>query len=242
MKQICFVFILCALVASQNLLAQGDKTLVKTMDPQGTSMIAFDFRNLGVEAKPWDEGFIRIELEITANFPEPVLAQLIKAGRYTLTSTIKGDVFNVQAENLDKTVTIGGKDLDDQVRVFIKTPGYYAVSDDGMLQKNFTGKQMEVFVERSATKEEAAVIIQKMRQIKDEVYIQYRFVYKENKNGKTTRTSVPSEEKRKQSRSSAIDDTTDKFKSRELPPDANIREVQERYGDIIIDGAALDMD
>ncbi|MGH1336016.1 MAG: hypothetical protein ACRBFS_07790 [Aureispira sp.] len=241
MKQLRFTFVLLLLVATQNLFAQGDKTLVKTMDPKGTSMIAFDFRNLGVEAVPWDEGFIRVELEITANFPEQVLAQLVKAGRYTLTPSIDGNVFNVQAKNLDKAVTIGGKDLDDQVRVFIKTPGYYAVSDDGMLQKNFTGEQVEMFVERSANKEEAATTIQKLRQIKDEVYIQYRFVYKGD-NGKTSRANTPTSSK-KESRSSGMDDTTDKMtKGRDLPPNAGLKAVQERYGDIIIDGAALDMD
>lgn len=236
MKQLCVTIALFLLVATQQAFAQGDKTLVKTMDPKGTSMIDFDFRNLGVEASQWDEGFIRIELEITANFPEAVLAQLIKAGRYSLSSNIDGQIFKVQATNLDKAVTIGGKDLDDQVRVFIKTPGYYAVSDDGMLQKNFTGEQVEMFVERSATKEEAATTIQKLRQIKDEVYIQYRFVYKDGSET-TSRTAS-----KKQSRSSATDDTTNKLKGRELPPDADIKEVQERYGDIIIDGAALDMD
>ncbi len=240
-KQLCFTFALLLLATTQNLFAQGDKTLVKTMDPKGTSMIAFDFRNLGVEAAPWDEGFIRVELEITANFPEAVLAQLIKAGRYTLTPSIDGEVFKVQANNLDKTVTIGGKDLDDQVRIFIKTPGYYAVSDDGMLQKNFTGKQVEMFVERSANKEEAATIIQKLRQIKDEVYIQYKFVYKDGDAKDAAKPAARSS--KKESRTAAgMNDTRSKLEDRSIPKDASLKEVQARYGDIIIDGAALDMD
>lgn len=240
-KQLCFTLVLFLLVASSSLFAQGDKTLVKTMDPKGTSMIDFDFRNLGIEAVPWEEGFIRVELEITANFPEQVLAQLVKAGRYTLTSSIDGNVFRVTAENLDKAVTIGGKDLDDHVRVFIKTPGYYAVSDKGMLQKNFTGEEVETFVERAATKEEAAAVLQKMRQIKEEVRIEYKFVYKQE-NTPTSRSTTPTTSK-KQSKSSAMDSTTDKMqKGKELPPNAGLKEVQERYGDIIIDGAALDMD
>lgn len=240
MKQLCLTLVLLLVFATQSVFAQGDKTLVKTMDPKGTSMIAFDFRNLGIEAVPWDAGFIRIELEIMANFPEPVLAQLVKAGRYTLSSSVEGEIFRIYAENLDKAVTIGGKDLDDHVRIFIKTPGYYAVADDGMLQKNFPGGAVEAFVERSETKEEAAAIIKKMRQIKDEVYIQYRFVYKEKDADKTSRTNSTTKDKK--SRSSATDDTTDKLKGRELPPDATLQDVQERYGDIIIDGAALDMD
>jgi hypothetical protein len=241
MKQLCFSFVLLLVLATQSVFAQGDKTLVKTMDPKGTSMIAFDFRNLGIEAMPWDAGFIRIELEIMANFPEPVLAQLVKAGRYTLTSSVDGETFRIYAENLEKSVSIGGKDLDDHVRIFIKTPGYYGLTEDGVLQKNFTGAAVEAFVERSETKEEAADIIKKMRQIKDEVYIQYRFVYTEKGAGNTSRTNDPAEAKDK-SRSSATDETTDKLKSRALPPDATLQDVQERYGDIIIDGAALDMD
>lgn len=241
MKQLCLTFVLLLLLTTQHLFAQGDKTLVKTMDPKGTSMIAFDFRNLGIEAMPWDAGFIRIELEIMANFPEPVLAQLVKAGRYTLSSSIEGETFYIHADNLDKAVTIGGKDLDDHVRIFIKTPGYYGLSEEGILQKNFPGEQVGEFVQRAATKEEAATIIQKMRQIKDEVYVQYRFVYKEKAAGRTSRTNSTTAAT-DQSRSSAADETTDKLKSRQMPPDATLQDVQERYGDIIIDGAALDMD
>ncbi len=235
MKQLRLAGVLLLMIAAQSLLAQGDKTLVKTMDPKGTSMIAFDFINMGVEAEPWDQGFIRIELEITANFPEPVLAQLIKAGRYTLSSSIDGEVFKVQAENLEKAVTIGGKDLDDQVRVFIKTPGYYAVSDKGMLQKNFTGEQVEMFVERSATKAEAADIVKKLSQIKDAVYIQYRFVYKDDSKKKAAASALGD-------RSVTDGKLPSKTSELQLPPDASIKQVEERYGDIIIDGAKLDMD
>ncbi len=142
MKKAILFFAILLVASSSFAQNRSDKVLVKSMNPEGTTAINFDFRNKGVESEPWDEGFIRVELEITANFPEAVLAQLVKAGRYTMTSQIEGDVFNILAKNLDKAVTIGGKDLDDHVRVYIQTPGYYAVSD-GVLQKNFPGTYIE---------------------------------------------------------------------------------------------------
>lgn len=216
-----FVFAVLLLVATMGFAQnETDKTLVKTMDPQGTSAINFDFRNKGIESEPWDEGFIRIELEITANFPEAVLAQLVKAGRYSLTSEIKGDVFNIKAANLDKAVSIGGKDLDDHVRVYIQTPGYYAVSD-GVLQKNFPGTVVEELVGRAGTVEEAKETLRKMKVITEKVDVKFRFVYKKEDEAKKDGAKLQPEKGA-------------------LAPNSTLQEVEARYGDIILGGMRLD--
>ena len=101
---------------------ETNKTLVKTLDPKGTSIIDLDFRNKGIKAEPWDKGTIRIQLEITANFPEAVVNQLIKAGRYTLSSTVKDGKLVISANNLNKAITVGGKDLEDAIKVYTQTP------------------------------------------------------------------------------------------------------------------------
>lgn len=214
---------------------QSDKTLVKTMDPKGTSSVNFDFRNKGVEFASWDEEFIRVELEVTANFPEAVLGQLVKAGRYTLSSEIKGESFTIKAENLDKSVSIGGTDLDDQVRVFIKAPAYYAVSDE-VLQKSFSGEDVAEVMARSATKEEAAKIIQKMRQIGEKVDVQYRFVYKKSKEDKAATKAASAASKEKEGENTGFIQETKKS----LNPDSPLKDVEAMYGDIIIGGLPLD--
>lgn len=222
---------------------QSDKTLVKTMDPKGTSSINFDFRNKGIESEPWDEGFIRVELEITANFPEAVLAQLVKAGRYTLSSSIDGETFNILAKNLDKAVSIGGKDLDDHVRIYIQTPGYYAVSE-GVLQKNFPGEMVEAVVGRATDMKQAAKMIKEMRQIKEKVDVKYRFVYKKDKeDGKSVRSSKEAAAMNP-SKSRGDGDTQNsgfiQGKKGSLTPNSSLKEVEAMYGDIIIGGIALD--
>lgn len=196
--------------------AQGNKTLVKTMDPKETSAIQLDFRNLSTEALPWDEGFIRIELEIISNFPEAIMNQLIKAGRYTLSGYVEEDVFVIRAENLDKAVSIGGKDLDDGVQVMIKTPGYYGLMEGGVLAKNFNPEQIKELAGRAKDKADMVSMLDKMSRIKDQVNVQYRLVFKKN-------NATPVLPKNAKS----------------LTPDASLEEIEALYGKILVGGKPL---
>lgn len=196
--------------------AQGNKTLVKTMDPKETTAIQLDFRNLSTEALPWDEGFIRIELEIISNFPEAIMNQLIKAGRYTLSGYVEEDVFVIRAENLDKAVSIGGKDLDDGVQVMIKTPGYYGLTEDGVLAKNFNPEQIKELAGRAKDKADMVSMLDKMSRINDQVNIQYRLVFKKN----DATPVLPKDAK-------------------SLTPDASLKEIEALYGKILVDGKPL---
>ncbi|MBL4648862.1 MAG: hypothetical protein JKY03_03955 [Aureispira sp.] len=218
---------------------QSDKTLVKTMDPKGTSSVNFDFRNKGVEFASWDEAFIRVELEVTANFPEAVLGQLVKAGRYTLSSEIDGDNFTIKAKNLEKSVSIGGTDLDDHIRIFIKGPAYYAVSDD-VLQKSFSGEIIEEIVGRSITMEEATKLIKSMRKIQETVNIQYRFVYKKSKDNKKAKDTDNKVSSAASKENAEGDSGFVQKKKKSLTPNSSLKEVESRYGDIIIGGLPLD--
>jgi hypothetical protein len=243
MNKLFFAIALLCITNSGFAQDESSKTLVKSMDPKETSVINFDFRNKGIESGPWDEGFIRVELEVTANFPEAVLAQLVKAGRYSLSSSVEGDIFNILAKNLDKTVTIGGKDLDDHVRVIIQTPGYYAINE-GRLQKSFTGDLVGEIVGRAASKEEAEKIISGMRKIKEQINFTIRFVYNKNKDktgneneGKATATrpQLNDQEGSGLRNSGFIGGKKDKLNS-----DSSLKDVQSRYGDIIMGGMPLD--
>jgi len=225
-------------IASSTFAQQSDKTLVKTMDAKGASSINFDFRNKGVEADPWDEGTIRVELEITANFPEAVLAQLVKAGRYTLSSTLDGDVLNVQAKNLEKTVTIGGKDLDDHVRIYIQTPGYYAVAD-GQLKKALDPTVVAGIVGRASNTKDAQAKIKEISKIKEKINVTFKFIHKEDSDKPKTADKVDARNDRQAEGKAPKNNGFIQGKESRLNQNSPLKEVEAMYGDIIMGGKPL---
>lgn len=168
MKALSFLLI-CVLMSTLTFAqeTESDKTLVKTLNPEGCQDIQLDFKNANIEAAPWDEGTMRVELEISANMPEAILAQLVKAGRYSLDATKEGETYIVSAPNLGKTVTIRGKDLEENIKVLVKTPGYFALNDN-MLSKDINE---EVVAARTDDPAKAQEMIKKMRAIKEKMAV-----------------------------------------------------------------------
>lgn len=237
MKKVFLFFTLLLVVAANTYAQETNKTLVKTLDPKGTSVIDLNFKNKGVQAEPWDEGTIRIELEITANFPEAVVAQLINAGRYTLSSEVVDGALVVSAKNLDKSVTVGGKDLDDHVKVYAKTPGYYAV-EDGKIKKHLDADAVAGVLDRAGSTKEAKSMIKQMSMIKEKVSVTYRFVYKEDEAASTTREQglAPSAVRKTDGKSKDAKTST---KVDALP---NLQETQKLYGRILIKGEPIEFE
>ena len=162
-----FSFLLTLLMVGTFSFAQeSDKTLVKSLNPQECPNVKIDIKNKGIESNPWDEGTIRVELEVKANVPAAVLDQLAKAGRYSIDGGKDGEVYLVKAPNLDKSITIGGKDLEEEIKITVKTPGYFALAADGTLSKDINE---EVIAGRSDNPEDAARIINNMKKIKEDV-------------------------------------------------------------------------
>lgn len=225
-------------IASSTFAQNSDKTLVKTMDAKGASSINFDFRNKGIKADPWDAGTIRVELEITANFPEAVLAQLVKAGRYTLSSNLEGDVLNVQAKNLEKTVTIGGKDLDDHVRIYIQTPGYYAVAE-GQLKKTLDPAIVEGIVGRASDMKDAQAQIKEISKIKEKIDVTFKFVYKKDGDKPTTADKIDARGDRQAAGKDPKDNGFIQSKESRLNKNSPLKEVEAMYGDIIVGGKPI---
>lgn len=128
MKTLASVFFACFL--SGALLAQDNKTLVKTFDTSNSTAVKFDFKSKEIKTETWSGAGIRIELEITANMPTQIMDELVKAGRYSLQGTAEGDMFVVSAPNLGKSVTIKGTDLDEQITVRVKTADRYYVQSN----------------------------------------------------------------------------------------------------------------
>lgn len=169
-----FSFLLALLLAGNFAIAQeSDKTLVKSLNPEECPNVKIDIKNKAINAAPWDEGTIRVELEIKANVPEAVLSQLVKAGRYTIEGEKDGETYIVKAGNLDKVISIGGKDLEEEITITIKTPGYFAMNDAGVLSKDIN---VDVIAARAENAEEAARVLENMKKIKEDVNIQLNVV------------------------------------------------------------------
>ena len=231
-----FLFFALLFVALTTKAQETNKTLVKTLDPKGTSIIDLKFKNKGIKAEPWDKGTIRIQLEIIANFPEAVVSQLIKAGRYTLTSSVEDGRLVISANNLNKAVSVGGKDLEDDIRVYTQTPGYYAV-EDGAIRKNIDAATVAGVLNRAETKKEAEQIIKEMSVIKEKVDVAYTFVYKtDNKDKASTRAA---DEKMSEEPSLIGKSTNKANKGANLP---NLQQTQKLYGEILISGQPIEYD
>lgn len=165
------LFFLCAFFAmGTSLWAQeSDKTLVKTLNPDEAPNVHINIKNEGMESAPWDEGTIRVQLEIEANVPEAILGQLVKAGRYSLDGNKDGEIYIVSAPNLDKSISIGGKDLEEKITIKVQTPGYFALNSQGMLSKEI---DEGVIAARSNSAEEAAKMLKKMKAIQEDMDIE----------------------------------------------------------------------
>lgn len=169
-----FSFLFALLLTTSTVFAQeSDKTLVKTLNPDNCPNVQIDIKNKGIESAPWDEGTIRVELEIKANVPDAILGQLVKAGRYSIGGGKDGETYIVSAPNLAKSITIGGKDLEEEINIIVKTPGYFALNDAGVLSKNIDEGTVAA---RSENPEEAAEMIKKMKGIKEELNMEVKIV------------------------------------------------------------------
>ena len=169
MNWISFVF--CLVFTSTTLFAQiheSNKTLVKTLNPKECPNIRIDIRNQNLSTSIWDEGTIRLQLEVQANVPLAVLQQLVKAGRYSLDGGKDGETFIVIAPNLEKAIRIGGKDLEEVIQIKVQTPGYF-VMNDNILSKDIDASTIAA---RSNNAEEAAAMIRKMKAIKQNVVLE----------------------------------------------------------------------
>lgn len=169
MNWISLVF--CLVFTSTTLSAQiheSNKTLVKTLNPKECPNIKIDIRNQNLSTSIWDEGTIRLQLEVQANVPLAVLQQLVKAGRYSLDGGKDGETFIVIAPNLEKAIRIGGKDLEEVIQIKVQTPGYF-VMNDNILSKDIDASTIAA---RSNNAEEAAAMIRKMKAIKQNVVLE----------------------------------------------------------------------
>lgn len=108
------------------LMAQESTNLVQTLNPQEAKGVKLDIQTTDgknnpaayEKSKDWDEGAgaIRLNIVIEANIPTAIIQQLVKAGRYKIQGNLKGDLFVIEAPNLQKTITIRGTDLVEKIK------------------------------------------------------------------------------------------------------------------------------
>ena len=106
-------------------------------------------------------------MDVQANVPLAVLQQLVKAGRYSLDGGKDGETYIVVAPNLEKSIRIGGKDLEEIIQIKVQTPGYFELYDN-ILSKDIDESTIAA---RSSSAEEASALFRKMKAIKQNIVL-----------------------------------------------------------------------
>lgn len=227
MKNLLFLFI--SLFAAQTLSAQGEKTLVKTLDPQNADFVVFNLPASTTFRKPekWDNNTLRIELEVHANMTEDVMVQLIKANRYNFDGAFVDGVYTITAPNLDKKVTIRQVDLVEKIYVNVTAPHNYTLDP---ATKKFSRDISDFISSRGITSGSITTAdLLKIRQFSEPVQVYVRFV--------STLPAAANAEK-------VAPKTADKPKSasRNAAEPASMKKPTAplKHGDILIDDVIID--
>jgi hypothetical protein len=221
-----------ALFAAQSLSAQGEKTLVKTLDPKNADFVVFNLPASTTFRKPekWDNNTLRIELEVHANMTEDVMVQLIKANRYNFDGAFVEGVYTITAPNLEKKVTIHQVDLVEKIYVNVTAPHNYTLDP---ATKKFSRDISDFISSRGITSGSVTTAdLLKIRQFSEPVEVYVRFV-----------STLPAANTEKVS-PKAAPKSAEKSKSanRNASEPASIKKPAAalKYGDILIDDVPID--
>ncbi|EJF53520.1 hypothetical protein SapgrDRAFT_1817 [Saprospira grandis DSM 2844] len=164
MQKLAFLFLFLSFgfsaVQAQKTQAT-EKNLIKTLDPEGAENISFKFNFEELDLEPWEQGSLRIRLLVHSNYPESIMKELLKAGRYEMQGLLDGDTYYITMPNLDKMITVGNLLLEEQIFVSVQTPGYF--QKEGKTIK----KKLDPALVVNARGNQAA--LKKMRQIKEDI-------------------------------------------------------------------------
>lgn len=220
------LFATCLLMGSLGFAQNNpsDKTLIKTLDPQGATAILFSFKNNGINATSTGNSTLRIELEIHANIDEQTLERLIKAGRYTLEGAKTGEDFVITAPNLEKRVTINGIDLEEKVVVNVKMPANYLFDKE----KQSIKRDVVDFVKRGDSSEKIA----QLSQITEQLNVSVKLV-----RPKATRAS---KKVKPDDLAPSLKTPNNSSTSKEASGKGN--KADAKYGDILINGVPIGVD
>ena len=101
---------------------QAEKVLIKSFNTNGQQVLVFDLPGTA-EIKVWDNPTIRVQMTIQlASGNHGMLDELIKVGRYNLTSEVTPAQFRVIAPNASRKITVKGQELMDTCTYQIFVP------------------------------------------------------------------------------------------------------------------------
>lgn len=102
---------------------QIEKTLVQSLNLEHHSEVALNLPG-EIEVEKWDNALMRVQITIILpNGNEAMLKSLISAGRYSVQSKAEENgSLTILAPNLSRKVTVGGKELEEQISYVIYAP------------------------------------------------------------------------------------------------------------------------
>ena len=99
-----------------------ERTLVKSFNLQSMDQVSLDFTG-EIELREWNNPSLRVQMLIQIDEgSDKTLCSLITSRRYDLSSKIENDVFEIFAPGLQKKVTIGGKEINEDIKFIVNIP------------------------------------------------------------------------------------------------------------------------
>ncbi|MCH2042923.1 MAG: hypothetical protein MK212_02190 [Saprospiraceae bacterium] len=167
------LFLLCLLLQGSLSAFAQDTKLVKTIDPAGVDAVIMAFAHEGMVAEAWEEPTIRFILEIKTNMPEPIVKQLIKAGRYSMEPVVEGNEMSINMPNLEKVVTIKGIHLEESLSIYAKTPSNFIRNGDRLVKDIST---VVALAEKTTGRALSKDVKMNLKKINNKINIEYKIV------------------------------------------------------------------
>ena len=127
-----FILVLMFSLVSFYTYSQSNKTLIKSFTNTNENILIDVECDKKIEY--WESNFVRIELNITANFSEQLLNSLVKTARYDFTYINQNDETIITLPNINKEIIVGGKKITDKLNMVIWLPNTKKIRTELILQ------------------------------------------------------------------------------------------------------------
>jgi hypothetical protein len=127
-----FILVLMFSLVSFYTYSQSNKTLIKSFTNTNENILIDVKCDKKIEY--WESNFVRIELNITANFSEQLLNSLVKTARYDFTYINQNDETIITLPNINKEIIVGGKKITDKLNMVIWLPNTKKIRTELILQ------------------------------------------------------------------------------------------------------------
>jgi hypothetical protein len=127
-----FILVLMFSLVSFYTYSQSNKTLIKSFTNTNENILIDVECDKKIEY--WESNFVRIELNITANFSEQLLNSLVKTARYDFTYINQNDETIITLPNINKEIIVGGKKITERINMVIWLPKNKNIPTETILQ------------------------------------------------------------------------------------------------------------